>query len=83
MPGWERPRVDVVLAGDRVVGEVQVPADARVVDLEERWVMAGLLNGHDHLDFSTFPALGHPPYANAYAWAEDLAGDMGDPAARS
>jgi cytosine/adenosine deaminase-related metal-dependent hydrolase len=60
-------------------GELSV-ADALSVDLEGRYVMPGLLNGHDHLDFSTFPPLGHPPYANVYEWARDVDAGAGDPA---
>jgi cytosine/adenosine deaminase-related metal-dependent hydrolase len=38
------------------------------------------LNGHDHLDFSTFPPLGRPPYPNVYAWARDVDAGTGDAA---
>src|SRR5262249_15056444 len=58
-------------------------APDRVVDLEGRLILPGLLNGHDHLDFSTFPALGRPPYASLYDWARDVDGGKDDPAARA
>jgi cytosine/adenosine deaminase-related metal-dependent hydrolase len=54
-----------------------------VLDVEERFVLPGLINAHDHLDFSTFPPLGHPPYANAYDWAADVAGGDGDARAQA
>ena len=60
--------------------EIRARADRIVVDLEGRVLMPGLLNGHDHLDFSTFPPLGHPPYVNVYAWAKDVDAGVGDPA---
>jgi cytosine/adenosine deaminase-related metal-dependent hydrolase len=50
-----------------------------IVDLLGLTILPGLLNGHDHLDFSTFPALGRPPYANVYAWARDVDAGSGDP----
>jgi cytosine/adenosine deaminase-related metal-dependent hydrolase len=37
-----------------------------------RVILPGLVNAHDHLDFSVFPALGRPPYANAYDWIADV-----------
>jgi cytosine/adenosine deaminase-related metal-dependent hydrolase len=51
------------------------------VNAEDRVLMPGLLNGHDHLDFSTFPPLGRPPYANLYEWARAVDAGAGDPAA--
>jgi cytosine/adenosine deaminase-related metal-dependent hydrolase len=42
------------------------------LDLAGRVVLPGLVNAHDHLDLATFPALGRPPYPDAYAWAADL-----------
>jgi cytosine/adenosine deaminase-related metal-dependent hydrolase len=48
------------------------------LDLEGRTLLPGLLNGHDHLDFSTFLPLGRPPYPNVYAWAKDVDAGAGD-----
>jgi hypothetical protein len=50
------------------------------IDLEGRPLREGFVNGHDHLDFSTFPPLGRPPYPNVYAWARDVDGGSTDPA---
>ena len=73
-------RRDVRVHLSRVAGEGDAASsDSVVVDLEGRWLMPGLLNGHDHLDFSTFPLLGRPPYANVYAWARDVDAGAGDP----
>jgi cytosine/adenosine deaminase-related metal-dependent hydrolase len=75
-----RERRDVALLQGRVVQEGDASADAVQVDLHGLWLMPGLLNGHDHLDFSTFPPLGRPPYENVYAWARDVDSGAGDPA---
>jgi cytosine/adenosine deaminase-related metal-dependent hydrolase len=50
-------------------------------DLGGRIVIPGLVNAHDHLDFSTFPPLGRPPYASVYAWTADVESDPGDTSA--
>jgi cytosine/adenosine deaminase-related metal-dependent hydrolase len=42
------------------------------VDLEGRLLLPALVNGHDHLDAATFPALGRPPYASLYEWTADV-----------
>ncbi|MCM2258277.1 MAG: amidohydrolase, partial [Vicinamibacteria bacterium] len=44
-------------------------------------MLPGLVNAHDHLDLSTCPPLGRPPYPNAYAWGEDVAAHDGAAAA--
>jgi cytosine/adenosine deaminase-related metal-dependent hydrolase len=35
-------------------------------------ILPGLVNAHDHLEFNLFPRLGHGPYPNAAAWAQDI-----------
>jgi cytosine/adenosine deaminase-related metal-dependent hydrolase len=55
----------------------------RALDLEGRLVLPGLVNAHDHLDFSSFPALGRPPYRSLYEWAADVNAGEGDPGARA
>jgi cytosine/adenosine deaminase-related metal-dependent hydrolase len=35
-------------------------------------ILPGLVNAHDHLEFNLFPRLGHGPYPNATAWAEEI-----------
>ena len=69
-----------IVAG-RVVrpDEVRAIPDHLLVDLDGRLLLPGLLNGHDHLDFSTFPPVRHEPYRNVRAWARDLDAAAGDP----
>jgi hypothetical protein len=73
---------DILIVGDRVravaAAGAGLPADVEV-DLAGRVVLPGLVNAHDHLDFSIVPALGRPPYPNVYAWAADVNGGAGDP----
>ncbi|HKD24130.1 MAG TPA: hypothetical protein VKB71_19070 [Rhizomicrobium sp.] len=35
-------------------------------------IRPGLINAHDHLHRNHYGRLGDPPYANAYAWADDI-----------
>jgi cytosine/adenosine deaminase-related metal-dependent hydrolase len=42
------------------------------LDLRGFLILPGLINAHDHLEFNLFPRLGHGPYPNATAWAEDI-----------
>ena len=35
-------------------------------------VLPGLINAHDHLEFSLFPRLGRGTYPNATAWSKDI-----------
>jgi cytosine/adenosine deaminase-related metal-dependent hydrolase len=46
--------------------------DSVELDLEGHLLLPGLINAHDHLEFSLFPRLGRGPYANASAWAADI-----------
>jgi cytosine/adenosine deaminase-related metal-dependent hydrolase len=42
------------------------------VDLTGYLLLPGLINAHDHLEFSLFPRLGRGPYQNAEQWAKDI-----------
>ena len=58
-PGGREP---VAIVQGRVVAPAEALGERTLVDLEGRHLWPGLLNGHDHLDFSTLPLLGRPPY---------------------
>jgi len=85
---WERGGLslrDVAVSGDHVaaVEEAGSAAEVREFDLAGHVVLPGLVNGHDHLDLSMLPALGHPPYAGAYEWAAALDAAASDPAVKA
>ena len=42
------------------------------IDLSGFFLFPGLINAHDHLEFSLFPNLGDGPYQNAAEWARDI-----------
>jgi cytosine/adenosine deaminase-related metal-dependent hydrolase/SAM-dependent methyltransferase len=42
------------------------------IDLSGFFLLPGLINAHDHLEFSLFPNIGNGPYQNAAEWARDI-----------
>ena len=42
------------------------------LNLEGYLLFPGLINSHDHLEFSLFPRLGNGPYKNFETWAHDI-----------
>jgi cytosine/adenosine deaminase-related metal-dependent hydrolase len=73
---------DVAIAADQV-REIGAPGTlvhgsaAIEIDLEGRLLLPAFVNAHDHLDLSTMPPLGTPPYASVYEWTEASAGAGG------
>jgi cytosine/adenosine deaminase-related metal-dependent hydrolase len=56
------PRAPRTLSDDQIID----------VDLTGYLLFPGLINAHDHLEFSLFPKLGSGPYLNAGQWAKDI-----------
>jgi len=79
------PVGDLVVARGKVLGVFAAggaPGAEREVDLGGLTLLPGLVNAHDHLEFSVFPLLGQPPYPSAYAWGEAVKGGIDNPRAR-
>ena len=70
-------RLDLEIRDGRIVGLHQpgtsppVP-DAAILRLSGRLLLPGLVNAHEHLEFSLFPRLGRGPYPSARAWSEEI-----------
>jgi cytosine/adenosine deaminase-related metal-dependent hydrolase len=47
-------------------------SDHQEIDLAGFLIMPGLINAHDHLEFSLFPRLGNPPYKSYIDWGTDI-----------
>jgi cytosine/adenosine deaminase-related metal-dependent hydrolase len=66
---------DVRIAGSTITeieSKLEPSRNEIVVSLDGLYVIPGLINSHDHLEFNLFPNLGHPPYQNYVEWADDI-----------
>lgn len=55
-----------------IAGRVPRTAGCIASDLSGYLLLPGLINAHDHLEFSLYPNLGWPPYRNYIEWGEDI-----------
>jgi cytosine/adenosine deaminase-related metal-dependent hydrolase len=62
----------VFLASDRLRSHLPFAGAHWQIDLSGYLLLPGLVNAHDHLDFSLFPRLASRRYENATEWAEDI-----------
>jgi cytosine/adenosine deaminase-related metal-dependent hydrolase/ubiquinone/menaquinone biosynthesis C-methylase UbiE len=67
----ERGHIRSLLAKGPVTGETQT-GRKETVDLSRYILLPGLINAHDHLEFSLFPNLGVGPYLNSTEWAREI-----------
>ncbi|MEW5974609.1 MAG: amidohydrolase family protein [Acidobacteriota bacterium] len=65
-------RIESVLPGSANVGCLSLDPTTARLDLTGCLILPGLINAHDHLEFSLFPRLGNRIYSNAQEWAEDI-----------
>jgi cytosine/adenosine deaminase-related metal-dependent hydrolase len=70
----ESEALDVSIERGRIsqLGPGAAPSRSRRVEAEECLILPGLINAHDHLQYSLYPRLGHGPYPDAAAWARDI-----------
>jgi hypothetical protein len=62
-------RITRILASGMPDGDV---SHCTNIDLSGYLILPGLVNAHDHLEFSLFPRLAHPPYRSYIDWGEDI-----------
>lgn len=73
----ETMRAAVEITAERITNisdDSSLPISDSAIDLDLSGflIMPGLVNAHDHLDFSLFPRLADPPYRNYIDWGTDI-----------
>lgn len=68
----ESVQSNICIRGSRIDRLDASVSRAPVLDLTGCLILPGLINAHDHLEFSLFPRLGKGPYPNATEWAYEI-----------
>lgn len=75
----ETTHASIEIEGERIAhilnsaaGLAAVKPGCTSIDLNGFLLLPGLVNAHDHLEFSLFPRLGNPPYRNYIEWGDDI-----------
>ena len=66
----------------RTIHSIESGSSESTVDLSGFLLLPGLINAHDHLDFSLFPNIGDGPYQSAGEWAHDIHSNQAERIAR-
>jgi cytosine/adenosine deaminase-related metal-dependent hydrolase/ubiquinone/menaquinone biosynthesis C-methylase UbiE len=66
----------------RTIHSMQSSSSESTLDLSGFLLLPGLINAHDHLDFSLFPNIGDGPYQSAGEWAHDIHSNQAELIAR-
>jgi cytosine/adenosine deaminase-related metal-dependent hydrolase/ubiquinone/menaquinone biosynthesis C-methylase UbiE len=69
--GLEHGYIHCILSGRHLHQQTASPL-TNTIDLTGYLLLPGLINAHDHLEFSLFPRLGTGPYQNSVEWAADI-----------
>jgi ubiquinone/menaquinone biosynthesis C-methylase UbiE/cytosine/adenosine deaminase-related metal-dependent hydrolase len=67
----EHGSIHCILSGRHLHQQIASPSPD-TIDLAGYLLLPGLINAHDHLEFSLFPRLGTGPYQNSVEWAADI-----------
>jgi cytosine/adenosine deaminase-related metal-dependent hydrolase/ubiquinone/menaquinone biosynthesis C-methylase UbiE len=67
----ERGHIRSLLAKSPISGETPTGLK-ETINLSGYMLLPGLINAHDHLEFSLFPNLGSGPYLNSTEWAREI-----------
>ncbi len=73
--GSKENRGDVRIASGKIaqIGRgLQSLKNEPAIDFDGHYIYPGLINAHDHLEMNLYPRLGHPPYEDYIAWANDI-----------
>jgi cytosine/adenosine deaminase-related metal-dependent hydrolase len=65
----------IEIDGNRIISikdKIEKKIDRLILEIENSIAFPGLINSHDHLEFSVFPKLGNRKYRDYIEWGEDI-----------